>query len=115
MIGVKDVLIDFHGLVKNRLGPYHVVVRVVDGKYNGKYIVSSGKNEFYVGSLQTCIGLKEHAMHWDEPTNYLSGLFNWDMAVYKKHGITCSPFLSTLAGDILLTESNFKPGVLNVN
>lgn len=106
----QDYLKDLKGLVKNRLGPYHIVVRGVDKGYNEKYVVSCTKDEFYDSTVMTCIGPKEHALNYDE-TEYVSGLFK-DLRLYRSRGIPCAVFLTTAAGDLFLDKDNFKSGVL---
>lgn len=80
---MEDILINFHYLVKNRLGPYKIVAKHNDGKY---WSTMDG----------TWVQDKSRAHDYEyNPTKGI-GMSKW------------SAFLMTAAGDIALSNKDFK-------
>ena len=106
---IKDHIIGFEVLVKNRLGPYHIVIKAEDGRY------ITGQGSFWDEKYKSNLSPKDNAFHFDDwyknsPTCW--PLFSNDLRIYRSRGLVCDVYLTTVAGDILLTECDFKPGVL---
>jgi hypothetical protein len=91
MINIKDILVNFNGLVKNRLGPYHIVLK------NDKSEYQSSSNRWV---------LFEEAFHYEIIT--LSYDYRKSESARLYHGKQGVFHLTTAAGDIPLKESDFK-------
>lgn len=91
MIDVKDVFINFNGLIKNRKGPYNIVlVSNVDGKFIGF------NNEWY--------SLQQEAFKYNEYSkDSIKKLLFKDVKTYNG-----SIHLTTAAGLIKLSDKDFK-------
>lgn len=90
MIDVKDILINFNGLIKNRKGPYNIVlVSNVDGKFIGF------NNEWY--------SLLQEAFKYNECEGAIRRALFRDAKRYNG-----SIHLTTVAGFIRLFDKDFK-------
>lgn len=88
---VKEVLVNFRSLVKNRQGPYSIVLRNKDGLYLSSYNkwVDPLRNSFH---------------HYDKYWELLAFIRDYNKEC--EHGGEFH--LTSAAGDILLKESDFK-------
>lgn len=104
---IKSYIISFENLIKNRKGPFHLVIKTNDGRY------ISSDSTFWDYKYQSSLSPKELAFHWDEHDLKPNSIF-YNLETYYRIGqkITCCVYLTTAAGDILLTRANFKPGLL---
>lgn len=97
MINVKLILVNFEGLVKNRQGPYHIVLKNEDGEYItlfSKWTLDKSFAHKY--DLYSCI---LSALHRNDEMND-NPLHNGKKGVF---------YLTTAAGDIgLSSEKDFK-------
>lgn len=91
MHSAKDFLINFDSLVKNRLGPYHLVLKNEKNEYicPGWRSLNSRDAYCYDGSITYCC------------------IFN-NQLIFKDRGERTFPFLTTAGGDIALTQKNFN-------
>jgi hypothetical protein len=85
----RETLANFHGLVKNRLGPHKIVVRQTP---NGMYWCENLKE----------IGGSKWVSDESQATDYSINGINWVPAFCWK------VYLTTSAGDIWLTEKDLK-------
>jgi hypothetical protein len=88
---MRVVLFNFDGLIKNRLGPYALVIKSDDGKYFSpvETWVLSGGYDYSYSSLGEYL-LKE---------------------LNSRACIGAKIFLTTSAGDIELSEKDLRPGI----
>lgn len=92
--------ISFHSLVKNRLGPYKLVIK----NDAGTYVATDTQ-------VSNLYGAYDYLWH-TFPLNAIQkalGTFN-DPTYYRKHirGSNLKSYLTTAAGDIELLEKDFK-------
>jgi hypothetical protein len=85
---IQDVFINWHGLVKNRQGPYHLVVKNETGHYFSAY---SYDRRMAGANLYECT-FSDCNLFWFQRTGS------------KQH----SAYLTTAAGDIKITKEDFN-------
>lgn len=87
-MNIENVFLNWHGLIKNRKGPYHLVVKNEAGFYYGYGNLKSYENaHHYESCLDGC------NLFWFKRQSY-----NENYRAY----------LTTSAGDIEVTKANFN-------
>jgi hypothetical protein len=94
MNDIKNTVINFHGLVKNRTGPYKIVIKCKDG---------------YV-SMGQITKKKEAAHDYTRNNNCFEALRGWSNV---NMATPFAIYLMTSAGDIELTKNDFVKGMMN--
>jgi|ERR1019366_7766380 hypothetical protein len=97
---INDILIDKDTIIKNRLGPYRILLKIEEiKKYfgsNGSYIRPDINNSDYAFDYNS-IGLKDPEGLWVK------------YKAIKTEGMTPTIWLTTQSGLIELLESDFHP------
>jgi hypothetical protein len=95
MSDAKDFLIGFDSLIKNRLGPYHIVLKNEQNEY-----ICSGYRSFN----------RELAYFFDRDLITRCFIPN-NQSVFKDRGEKTFIFLTTVAGDIEISLKQFNKKV----
>jgi|ERR1019366_8128871 hypothetical protein len=103
MMTVQEILAtSFHSLVKNRLGPYKLVLKNDEGTYVAMHTQSLASKDAFDYATVSGSAYKEMFEGiniFNDPSYYLKSL----------RGSNFKPYLTTSAGDIELIEANFGP------
>src|ERR1019366_703395 len=93
---LQDVIINWSGLIKNRKGPYHLVLKRNDEFYFGSNGASSNLNSAY---------------HYELLNHYGDWFDNCQIFEAQRRLGFYKPYLNTAAGDIEITKSDFNSNI----